>query len=217
MKWALILALAISPALHPANRVSGLCWGSEMALAQANRPTAPPASATEAMHQAEAAHAGSKIRHVRQNAQRPEPDPTPTVLSERELNAYLASGEVALPKGVQALKVAGQPGVITARARVDFDAIVAGARSANPLLGLFSGVHEVEAVAHASGAAGQGQVHVDSIALDGVVVPRMALELFVNRYLKPRYPNLGIDSSFKLPERISTATVGSHNLTVTQR
>lgn len=208
-KWVLILALAVS--------VAGLCWGPEMALAQANHPVPPPASATEAMHQAEAARGSSKIKHVRQNAERPNPDPTPTVLTEHELNAYLASGEVTLPKGVQKLQVAGQPGVIMARARVNFDDIVAGARSSNPLLGLFSGVHDVSAVAHASGTGGQGQVHVDSIALDGVAVPRMALELFVSRYLKPRYPNLGIDSTFKLPERINAATVGSHNLTVAQR
>ena len=139
------------------------------------------------------------------------------MLTEDELNSYLSSGELKLPAGVQSLRVAGQPGVITARGRIDFDAIVAGARSPNPLLALFTGVHDIEAVAHASGTNGQAQIHIDTLALDGVAVPRLALDLFARRYLKPRYPNLGLDSTFQMPVHISSAVVGAHTLTLVQR
>ncbi len=189
--------------------------------AQSTRPNAPnstpPASATEAMYRAAAASATAKLEHVEQNAERPTPNPAPTVFTDREINAYLASGEVKKPKGVRSLVVSGEPGVVTARATIDFDAITAGARSPNPLLSLFSGVHDVDASAHAAGAGGRGQVHIDSVAIDGITVPRMALELFVDHYVRPRYPNVGIDSTFKLPERIDTATVGRHEVTVTQK
>jgi hypothetical protein len=45
----------------------------------------------------------------------------------------------------------------------------------------------------------------------------MALEYFVSRYIHPKYPNLGIDSTFKLPDKIDSATVGSHQVTIIQK
>jgi hypothetical protein len=45
----------------------------------------------------------------------------------------------------------------------------------------------------------------------------MALEFFVEHYITPKYPNVGLDSQFQLPNRIDTATVGYHKLTVTQK
>jgi hypothetical protein len=41
--------------------------------------------------------------------------------------------------------------------------------------------------------------------------------MFVNHYIKPKHPNLGIDNRFQLPDRIDTAVVGNHELTVTQK
>lgn len=178
---------------------------------------APPASGTQAMYQAAADGAARKFQHIRENAQRPQPDQTPTVLTEREINAYLASGRVKLPKGVRSVRLVGARGIVKGNARVDFDAITAGRRSSNPLLSLFSGVHDVDVAAHAVGNGGQGRVQIDSVAIDGVTVPRIALEYFIKRYIKPRYPNLGMDSRFALPARVDTATVGVHTLTVTQK
>ena len=51
-------------------------------------------------------------------------------------------------------------------------------------------------------------VHVDSVSLDGVEVPQFVLELFVEKYLKPKYPNIGMDSRFALPARVDAATSG---------
>jgi hypothetical protein len=87
----------------------------------------------------------------------------------------------------------------------------------NTLLEVFRGVHDVDVVAHAHAAAGVGYVEVDSVSLDGVEIPRFVLQLFVANYIQPKYPNLGLDSSFRLPDRIDQATVGVHELTVTQK
>jgi hypothetical protein len=111
----------------------------------------------------------------------------------------------------------GQPGVITGTAHVDFDEIKRGRNSANPLLSVFSGVHKVIVVAQAYGAGGQGLVHVQSVSLDDVDIPNFVLEMFVQKFLRPKYPNVGIDSKFALPNRIDTASVGLHTLTVTQK
>jgi hypothetical protein len=157
-----------------------------------------------------------KLDYLEKNAAQSKPDPAPTQFSEQEVNAYVASGAVKLPRGVRSLRLMGSIGVITAYAKINFDEITAG-RPSNPLLRLFSGMHDVMVVAHSRGLHGEGLVDVDSVSIDDIEVPRFALQLFVEKYLQPKYPNLGLHSHFALPERIDTATVGSHRLIVTQK
>jgi hypothetical protein len=185
--------------------------GAFCLAAAAARPHAPAAnnSAVESMQR--------KLDRIQTNGEQANPRPLTTVMTEQEINAYVASGRVRMPKGVQSLRFSGQPGVIDSWARVDFDQLTAGQRSANPLLSMFSGVHDVAVTAHGSGSAGVANVHIDSVALDGVTIPDFALQMFVNHYIKPKYPNLGIDNRFQLPDRIDTAVVGNHQLTVTQK
>ena len=158
-----------------------------------------------------------KLLHLEANARLPHPDQTPTVFTELEANSYLASDEIELPVGVQSVKLESTPGIITGEAKVDFDRVREGIHSSNPLLSIFSGVHDVVVVAHAHGVGGQGYVHVDSVSLDGVEIPEFVLELFVEKYLQPKNPQIGLDSQFALPDRIDTATVVRHKLTVTQK
>lgn len=180
-------------------------------------PQQPAASGTQAMYNAAAASAQAKFRHIEENARRNPPDPRPTVLTEREVNSYLASGNVHLPVGVRAVRFTGQNGVVNARARVDFDSITAQSKSSNPLLSLFSGVHDVHAVAHASGSGGKGRVRINAINIDGVTVPRVALQVFLDHYVRPKHPEAGMDSEFALPARIDTASIGDHQLILTQK
>ncbi len=169
------------------------------------------------MYNAAAASADAKLRHIEENARRNPPDQRPTVLTEREINAYLASGQVELPTGVRSVRFTGQSNVVNTTARVDFDAITAQARSSNPLLSLFSGIHDVHAVAHARGSGGRGRVQIDSIDIDGVNVPRIALQYFLDHYVRPKHPEVGMDSEFALPARIDTANIGDHQLILTQK
>jgi hypothetical protein len=101
--------------------------------------------------------------------------------------------------------------------RVDFDQITQGSHSMNPLLALFSGVHEVQVATHAHGQRGLAYVHADRVAIDGVEVPQIALEFFIDHYIKPKHPELGIDSRFPMPNRIDTAVVSQHQVTVAQK
>lgn len=158
-----------------------------------------------------------KLRHIEANGTAPHPDQTPTMLTEKEVNAYIASDNVKLPEGVKSLRLSGTSGVITGTAQVDFDKVREGVHSSNPLLGIFSGVHEVVVVAHGHGAARNGYVHTDSVSLDGVEVPHFILELFVENFLTPKNPQIGIDSQFALPDRIDSAVVGEHQLTIVQK
>jgi hypothetical protein len=158
-----------------------------------------------------------KLAFIESNAKSNPPSRHPTILAEQEINAYFASNEVELPDGVKSVRFSEQPGVITGNARVDFDQIKSGRSSYNPLLAMFSGTHDIVVIAHAHGTGGRGYVHADSVSLDGVSIPRFVLQLFVDRYLHPKYPDIGLDSEFELPDRIDTATVGQHQVTITQK
>ena len=158
-----------------------------------------------------------KLDHIQQNGEQDHPDQAPTVMTEEEVNDYIAAGRIVLPQGVKKLKMEGRSGVVTAFLNVDFDEIRAGQNSSNPMLSLFSGQHDVRVEADASGSGREGRVHVREVTIDGFSVPRMALEYFVSKYITPKYPNVGIDSQFQLPNKIDTATVGYHKLTVTQK
>lgn len=183
--------------------------GSSNFPARARSSQSANSSAVESMER--------KITYLEQNGALVHPNQAPTRLTEQEINAYLASGRVQLPAGVQSLQLQGEPGVVTAKSRVDFDQVKAGQHNSNPLLSVFSGVHDVQVVAHAHGIGHLGLVHVDSVSLDGVEIPHFALELFVEKYIQPRYPGIGIDSRFTLPDRIDTAVIGQHEVTITQK
>ena len=183
-----------------------LLAGCLLAGAETPRSTSPELASIE-----------RKLDHIQTNARRARPDQTPTVLSEPEINAYLASDQLTLPDGVESVTLEGEAGVVTGHARVDFDRVRAGIHSSNPLLAVFTGVHEVEVITHAHGIGHKGYVHVDSVSLDGVEVPRFALELFVEKYIQPRVPQVGMDSIFELPNKIDVAIVGQHTLALTQK
>lgn len=158
-----------------------------------------------------------KLDYIHRNGRVAHPDQTPTVMTEEEINDYFAAGRVKLPQGVKKITFQGQSGILTGTATIDFDEIRAGQRSSNPLLSLFSGIHVVRAETDAAGSGGQGKVHVRTASIDGVDVPRMALEYFLSKYVTPKYPNVGMDSVFQLSDRIDLAIIGYHKLTVTQK
>ena len=160
----------------------------------------------------------AKLDAIERNGESDSPRPMTTQFSENEVNAYVNSGAVKIPEGVHNLRLVGDEGIIVGTARADFDEIKAGRRgSMNPLLALFSGVHDIRVSSHAVGRGGTGVVDVDSVEIDGTAVPRVAIELFVDHYLKPKYPGVGMHSSFEMPARIDSATVGAHTLTVVQK
>ncbi len=158
-----------------------------------------------------------KLDHLEANRALAQPDTTPTDLTELEINSYFSAGKVDLPAGVRSVAFHGEPGVITGTASIDFDQVRAGRSSMNPLLSVFSGIHKIVVVAHAQGGGREAIVHVDTVELDGVEIPRFVLDSFVDKFLRPKYPKIGLDSRFSLPKKIDTATVGREKLSVTQK
>lgn len=201
--------LALAPllflfALLPAGQTSAAQQSST-----ANSATSATSTAAESC--------ARKIGYIQQNGNAATPDQKPTILTEDEINAYFAAGRVKLPAGVSKVHFALTPAQITSNLQVDFDQLTANRRSQNPLLSLFTGVHQVQVLAHGEASGGMAHAHIDSASLDGSEIPRFVLELFVSRVLQPKYPQASLDPTFKLPARIDTAMVGAHRLIITQK
>jgi hypothetical protein len=158
-----------------------------------------------------------KIDYLKRNATITPPDPRPTIFLQTEINSYFAQHRVKLPEGIMSVNFNLAPETVTAKTRVDFDQLTANRGSYNPLLAIFSGVHDVQVIAIASGKDGSANVYVRSVTLDGVSVPRMALDMFVHRFVNPKYPSISLDGEYKLPVRIDTVTIGDRRGTVTQK
>ena len=188
-------------------------WVSAAATTQSAKTAAAPKKKLSPA----ATRMQQKLDYIDQNATAHPVDTRPTQLNEDEVNAWVAEGMLKMPKGVKKAVFHAQSGTIQCDANVDFDEITAGQHSFNPLLMLFSGTHDISVAGAADAQGGTGHVHIQSASLDGIDIPRTALELFVNKYLKPKYPNVGLDSEFKMPDRIDTATVGNHYVVLTQK
>jgi hypothetical protein len=175
-----------------------------------------PATASEG-HSGAYRSVQQKLAYLKLNAARPHPDPGPIELTEPEVNAYFDQGGVKLPKGVSQVRLSSQPGVIDGHAHVDFEPIMQGRNPNNPLYSLFSGQHDIHVVAQAVGSKGIATIQVRTVELDGAEVPRWALEFFVQRYVTPRYHNVGMTSTFTMPLRIDSATVDAGKVVLIQR
>jgi hypothetical protein len=159
-----------------------------------------------------------KIEFVQANAAAQRPDPKPVVFTEEEINAYFAERRLKMPDGVKSVIFDLKPNTVTASTRVDFEQIRQSRLSMNPLLSIFDGMHDCQVVAR-TGPAGPGMVHVkvESVAIDGINVPRMALQMFIDNYVKPKYPNVGLDSDYRLPARIDSAIIAEQQGTTIQK
>ena len=158
-----------------------------------------------------------KIETMRENGSKEKPDSKPTVFTDQEVDAYMTSGRLKIPAGISDIHLKTTPGLATVTGRVDFDELLKEQRSANPLWSLFSGVHEVRGLVAAEGHSGIATLHVQEIDFDGHEVPRFALEFFLDHFLKPKVPNAGLDTSFKMPVRIDSATLGKGKTTFVQK
>ncbi len=82
---------------------------------------------------------------------------------------------------------------------------------------LFSGTHDIHAVAQASGSNGSASIRAQSIALDGVRCHKFCCSFSFSISSRPKYPNVGITSTFKLPLRIDSAVVDTGRVRLMQK
>ncbi|HUQ49541.1 MAG TPA: hypothetical protein VM056_02415 [Terriglobales bacterium] len=158
-----------------------------------------------------------KIDFVTVNGRKAIPEKKSTVFAQDEINAYFAERRLKMPEGVRSVKFQLRPELVTANASIDFDEITREKRSLNPLMYLFTGLHDVTVTARAV-PLGKGEVRVtvETVTIDGVTVPKMALKFFVERYVNPKYPNVGLDHEYRLPAKMNSVIIQKAKGTVNQ-
>jgi hypothetical protein len=149
-----------------------------------------------------------KLEFIKKNAQTDLPSAKPTQFQQKEINAYFSEKRLKLPDGVETVIFDLRDAAVEANTRVDFERLRKSRPNMNPLLAIFDGVHDCQVVASTE-LAGPGRVHVrvESVVIDGMKVPKMALEMFIKHYVNPKYPNVSLDGEYQLPARIDSATI----------
>ena len=188
-----------------------------LAVLPALRGAQTAGSETSRMEKSAADSMQRKIDFIQANGKASRIDPRPTVFTQNEINAYFAERRVKMPDGVESVRFELSPELVTAYTHVDFDEITASSRSRHPLLAIFSGTHDVVVVAEASGSGGRTHVNVRSVSLDGVSIPRMALEMFIEKWVNPKYPSVKLEGEYKLPARLDTVRIATRQGIVTQK
>lgn len=149
-----------------------------------------------------------KIDQFRENGKLEPPVAGTVKVTSEEVNAYFAQRRLKMPDGVKTVVFKFDTETVTGITRVDFDEITRQRRTWNPLMAIFTGVHDVEVVAT---TMPEGEYHarvrVESVVIDGVKVPRMAMQLFVDRFVKPKYPKVDLDAVYKLPVKLRSVEV----------
>jgi len=164
-----------------------------------------------------------KIAAINAFADRPARQPRRTILSEKEVNAYLVYEAAAdLPSGVvdPAVTILGT-GRVSARAVVDLDAV---RKQKNPTSMLdpmyyLTGRLPVTATGLLKTGNGLGRVLLETAAVGGVPIPKIVLQEIVSYYSRtPENPKgIGLDDPFALPSRISEIQVQPGQAVVIQQ
>lgn len=154
-----------------------------------------------------------KLTRIIDHGSRPKPSGLRTVITEHELNSYLAlDGAVDLPVGVT------RPTVVLHGARrvagsavVDLDAVRAQHKSTGMLdpMNFLAGKLPVTASGLLEARDGRARLQLESASVAGIPVPRMVLQEVVAYYTRsPEYPRgVSLDEPFPLPARIKAIDV----------
>ncbi|MDR3762758.1 MAG: hypothetical protein P4M01_01545 [Acidobacteriota bacterium] len=177
----------------------------------------PSAPGQDTSRSPELENATRTIAYLRENGASEHPSTTPTVLTAAECNAYLNDGR-RLPSGISHLHFSSRPGEVRGEADVDFDQLTNGRTRGNPFLQFFTGQHHVVGMAVASADHGMAHVQIESVTFDGIQIPKIALEYFAARFLRPKFGSrIGVDSTFPMKNRIVSALPGNERVTIVQR
>lgn len=149
-----------------------------------------------------------KVTTINAFADRPARRGNRTVLTENEVNAYLAfDARDQLPKGVvnPEISILGT-GRLSGRATVDLDAVRQQRRPTSMLdpANLLAGKVAITATGVLTTGNGVGRFALESATVGGVPVPKLLLQEIVSYYSRsPQNPaGIGLDDPFPLPARI---------------
>jgi hypothetical protein len=121
--------------------------------------------------------------------------------SIREINAYAQSRiPIYAPEGVRDAKLVLGPGTVTGTAVVDFLKLrhAAGTETNWVISRLIEGQRPVRITAHVQSSRGTATVFVDRVEISGVAVAGTPLDMLIETFLRPMFPDAKINQPFRL-------------------
>ena len=149
-----------------------------------------------------------KVAAITERAAAPSARPLSTVVTEREVNAYLAYDAGAdIPAGITSPSIVIHGARrVSGTALVDLDAVRANRKSGGLFdpLNYLTGKLPVAAAGLLDARDGVARFELESASVSGVTIPKMVLQELVAYYSRsPEYPRgINIDEPFPLPARI---------------
>ncbi|MEZ5356369.1 MAG: hypothetical protein R2762_27355 [Bryobacteraceae bacterium] len=125
--------------------------------------------------------------------------------SNAEINAYAAEQvRTAVGDAIRNTKIDFSSGRATGSALVDFLRLQSdrGEPPGMMLRWLLRGEKPISVTVRFQSAHGEGQVDVEQVAVSGVPISGRALDLLIDYYLRPRYPEIAIGEPFELRHRV---------------
>jgi hypothetical protein len=126
-------------------------------------------------------------------------------ISEIELESYmLFSLKKDIPAEVNSFDVQLEPGTVAAQTQLTFSSDATG----NPLIdAVVGGTHDLFVKGGLSGTDGRGKFDLQEVRVDGIPVPRVLIETLIDKYVKPKYPDVDLKEPFDMPWGIEDLTI----------
>lgn len=156
----------------------------------------------------DAAQLRSKVDAITRNSESARPVPLTTVVTEREVNAYLAfDAGSQLPAGFTQPRITILPSLsLSGTATIDLDAVRRQRRSRGVFdpLNYLSGTVDVAVVGRLSSSAGLARFSLETAKLAGIPIPKVVVQELLTFYTRTaaKPQGLNLDDPYPLPARI---------------
>ena len=164
-----------------------------------------------------AARVEQLLQRLETQATSSEPRSETHVLSEEDLNAFLAFRlRKYNPKGVESVKVVFRQDRLLVQADVDLSQVVSSRKApeAGLLTALLGGRHQVEVDGVLEVEEGRGEYRLVALSLDGVAFPAMLLDSLMDRLIEATQLSVDPRKPFTMPYGIKDVTITPGRATI---
>jgi hypothetical protein len=134
-------------------------------------------------------------------------------VSEPELESYVIYGlKDDIPARVDSIDVQLTEGAVAADTKLTFPPDATG----NAIVDAFvSGTHTFFLKGKLAASAGRGRFELVEVKVDGIPVPNILIETLIDRYVKPKYPQVDLKEPFPMPWGMESLGITPGKATIT--
>lgn len=139
--------------------------------------------------------------------------PRTVEVSEPELESYVIYGlKDDIPARVDSIDVQLTEGAVAADTKLTFPPDATG----NAVVDAFvSGTHTFFLKGKLAASAGRGRFELMEVRVDGIPVPNVLIETLIDKYVKPKYPQVDLKEPFPMPWGMESLVITPRKATIT--